>query len=551
MESARASLDQLVANFDWIPNVTHLHDFNTLLHSNDPPSPLQSVDLKYSLDNMVYITQKLQAALDLVGNTVASLEAHMSRVQSLQHDYEIMLSPIRRVPAEIITEILYCTQTTAEDPDGAPFGGYNVFTGAKGPWLLGQVCRPWRDVVSTFCPRLWATMTISIPDSWRRNGNKKHTMEMLEHALERTRGHPLDFLFEDHNSLDGEECDVMDRCFNLMNACSVRWRRAGFIVPPSLLRCLSRFRGKIDLLEDAYVHCRAVLGQQPSRVTGFEIAPRLKSLRLDGIDADVQFPFPTANLVSYKDERSFAGDQLNPEYVRIFKSSPKLLSFSFHDSVHTTRHIGPPSSQPRVTSRSIQALSVSSATLLRIIDVPALREVVLRPARDLPYMHLPRGVIISLSELIRHSHCSLTRLSVADVTIVGDNLMAVLRLTPCLQELSVRFNGWSKVYEPGMESLVDSLAETMLEDGPAQHSLVPSLTSLVIVLTEVGDTCISFVDPSFVAMITSRHESGALMKLVLHIEGKMRTYGLRSADETDLMLLQLTGLALDYVIKDV
>ncbi len=61
-------------------------------------------------------------------------------------------------------------------------------------------------------------MTISIPDSWRRNSNQKHTMEMLEHALERTRGHPLDFMFEDHNSLDAGERDVMDRCFNLMNA---------------------------------------------------------------------------------------------------------------------------------------------------------------------------------------------------------------------------------------------------------------------------------------------------------------------------------------------
>ncbi|PBK84580.1 hypothetical protein ARMGADRAFT_605869 [Armillaria gallica] len=548
MESARASLDQLVANFDWISNVTHSYDFHALLRSNAPPSPLQSVDLKYSLDNMVYITQKLQAALDLLGNAVATLEAHMSRVQSLQRDYEVMLSPIRRVPVKIIIEILHCTQMAAGDPGEVHFGGYNVFTGAKGPWLLGQVCRSWRDVVSTLCPRLWASMTISISDSWRRNSNQKHTMEMLEHALERTRGHPLDFLFEDHNSLDPGERDVMDRCFNLMNACSVRWRRAGFIVPPSLLRCLSRFRGKIELLEDAYVCCRVVLGQQPSRVTGFEIAPRLKSLRLEDIDADVQFPFPTANLVSYNDERSFAGDQLNPEYVRIFKSSPKLLSFSFHDGVTTTGHIGPPSSHPRVTSRSIQALSVSSANLLCIIDVPALREVVLRPARSLPCMHLPRDVIISLSELIRHSHCSLTRLSVADVIIVGDDLMAVLRLTPCLQELSVRFNGWSKHNEPGMESLVDSLAETVLEDGPAQHSLVPFLTSLVIVLAEVGDTCISFVDPSFVAMITSRQESGALMKLVLHIEGKMCT-GLGSADETDLMLLQLTGLVLDYVIK--
>ncbi len=127
---------------------------------------------------------------------------------------------------------------------------------------------------------------------------------------------------------------------------------------------------------------------------------------------------------------------------------------------------------------------MSSANLLRIIDVPTLREVVLQPPRSLPCTHLRRDVIVSL-----------TRLSVVGVTIVGDDLMVVLRLMPCLQELSVRFNEWDKDNEPGMESLVDSLTETVLGDGRVQHTLIPSLTSLGIALVRVRSyTHISFVN---------------------------------------------------------
>ncbi|KAK0227313.1 hypothetical protein EDD85DRAFT_853304 [Armillaria nabsnona] len=540
MESARASLDQFVANFDWISNVTHSYDFNTLLRSNAPPSPLQSVDLKYSLDNMVYVTQKLQAALDLLGNAVASLEAHMSRVQSLQHDYEVMLSPIRRVPVEIIMEILHCTQTAAGDPEEADFGGYNVFTCAEGPRLLGQVCRSWRDIVSTL-PRLWATLTISVPRDGRR-WNRKCAVNMLEQALEHTRGHPLDILLKYPDGLSDDEYRIMDLCINIMMASSGRWRRAGFIVHHSFLRHLSCLHGKIDLLTDVYLDSRPDSGSRRrdlSPITGFEIAPRLKSLHLKGLDASIRFSFPTANLVLFCDQQPVSGDQLDPVYTKIVKFSPKLLSFSYHDYAFIPRRIGLPPSHPRVTSQSIQSLSVSSPNLLRRVDVPALREVVLTNPHG---NHSASDVITTLSDLIRHSHCSLTRLSVVNVTIVDDDLIAVLRLTPCLEELFVQFDRLWEKHRLAMRLLMESLAETILEE----HALVPSLTSLGIVLK--GIHYIPFVDPSFVTMITSRHESGALMKLVLHL-GVGSGDVLRSADKEKLELLTLTGLVLDFTVN--
>ncbi len=550
MESARTSLDQLVASFDWISNVSHSYDFNALLHSNDPPSPLQSVNLEISIDNMEYISGKIQAALDLLGSAVASLEAHMSRVQSLQRDYEVMLSPIRRVPAEILMEILSCTWTIVDDPKSGRVDGFNVFTVGKGPWLLGPVCRRWRDVVSTLCPSLWATMTISIPDRrWGRRWNPKFAVEMLELALERTRGHLLDFLFEHYNGSSKEADDIMDSCFNLMMGHSARWRRAEFKIPPIFLQRLSRLRGKVDLLTDAYLQCQPEASRQQVPITAFEIAPLLKNLELKGFHPEIQIRFPTASLVSFCDGRWFAGDQFNRVYTRIVKSSPKLLSLSYHDHANVPRRITLPPSHSRVTSQSIQTLSVSSANFLRTINVPALREVVLIAAYEgYCVACLPSDIITALSELIHHSRCSLTRLSVVNVTIDGDKLLAVLRLTPCLEQLFLKFRAWTRNNQPGMKALVESLAETVPGKERVQHSIIPSLTSLGIVLEGIERTRITFLDAKFVAMITSRHLSGALMKLVLRLQGDEWTYDIGIQDKVDLELLQISGLALDFTI---
>lgn len=138
MESTRTSLDQLIAQFNWISTIIHSSDIAALLHSNDLPSPLQCVNLNASMKNLEDTGRQIQTALDLIGNAVASLETQMSRVRSLQHHYNVMLSPIRRVPAEMVMEIPCHTWMVVDDPSGAHIAGFNVFTVAEGPWCLGQ-----------------------------------------------------------------------------------------------------------------------------------------------------------------------------------------------------------------------------------------------------------------------------------------------------------------------------------------------------------------------------------------------------------------------------
>ncbi|PBK79613.1 hypothetical protein ARMGADRAFT_1040672 [Armillaria gallica] len=85
----------LLAQFDWISTIAHSPDITALFHSNDLPSPLQSFSLETSSDNLEDTRRDIQAAVDLLENSVAPLESQMSRIRSLQHDYILVLSPVR------------------------------------------------------------------------------------------------------------------------------------------------------------------------------------------------------------------------------------------------------------------------------------------------------------------------------------------------------------------------------------------------------------------------------------------------------------------------
>ncbi|KAK0458330.1 uncharacterized protein EV420DRAFT_1643220 [Desarmillaria tabescens] len=445
---------------------------------------------------------------------------------------------------------------TVDGPEETHICGFNVFTVAEGPWYLGQVCRLWRNVVSTLCPELWATMTIQAPrsdiDAWRPRGD---VVAMLESVLERAgKHHPLDFLFSHRTISSAEVLSVMQRCFDFMINHSARWRRTEFVVHPSFLPRLSVVRGKVNLLTDAYVKCWPYLENHLAPITAFEIAPRLRNLHAKGIHRQAQVIFPASNLISFYDERPFAGDLLTPEYVDIIRSSPKLLSFSYHDYAGAPVPPGLLPAHPCVISQSIQTLSVSSACFMRSVELPALREVVLTPGydkdRNQQVIDLPRGAIIALSELLHHSHCSLIRLSVVDTTIVDNDLAAVLRLTPRLEEFNIQFNQWDEGNDLGMEAPMEELAETVRVDGSVCHALIPCLGSFPLVLEGVDNVHVCFLDCEFLEMIISRNRDGVLGKFGLRIVGQSWSYGLDPEDEGELRALTKTGLTLDFDLYD-
>ncbi|KAK0463438.1 hypothetical protein IW261DRAFT_1613642 [Armillaria novae-zelandiae] len=231
-------------------------------------------------------------------------------------------------------------------------------------------------------------------------------------------------------------------------------------------------------------------------------------------------------IVAQNQELKYKG---SPMDVKITVSSGSVYDddlgsvSAVHRALKSVRHDRKHAPRQRSSGKSPPLLS-GAENLLGTIDVPALREVVLIATNEGFYVPcLLSGILTALSKLIRHSHCSLSRLSLVNVTIDRDKLLSVLQLTPCLEQLFIRFRPWTPDNQPGMMFLVEAMADTVPGDGRVQHSVIPSLTSLGIVLEGIDHTNITFFDAKLVAMISSRYLSGGLRKLALRLHGDQWT----------------------------
>ncbi|KAJ7272287.1 hypothetical protein C8J57DRAFT_1009924, partial [Mycena rebaudengoi] len=77
------------------------------------------------------------------------LESQRECTSTLRTEMQAVLSPLRRVPAEILAEIfLFCRNNSLGG------GKQSTIDSRQAPLLLGQICSHWR-VVSQNTSRLW------------------------------------------------------------------------------------------------------------------------------------------------------------------------------------------------------------------------------------------------------------------------------------------------------------------------------------------------------------------------------------------------------------
>ncbi|KAK0216331.1 hypothetical protein IW262DRAFT_211949 [Armillaria fumosa] len=571
MQRSRLTLDEILARYNWISAFAHPPDVTSLLHDNVTPSPLQTTRLKTSLEDLETPLADIESDLELLRNVVASLEAHRLRLQSFKSDYETVLSPIRRLPSEIIMEILCRSWPDIQHRNissGRRLVRFNVFTIQEGPWHLGQVCSSWRSVIKILCPEIWASMIIAIPSPNFLGFLKADAVEILRTVLERSCNHPLDFEFRHYgpafrSKAEERESQLMEQCFDIMIAHSRRWREVKMKIPPSCFPRLSRIRGRTDLLRDMYFNC---CRDPPSGdFRAFEIAPKLENLHLKGMHREANIIFPTSNLISFSDIRPFAGDQLNLTYLDVVKSAPKLLSFSYNDYGVPSSNIHPVPDPPSpVIASSVEELSVSSPSFLRSLVLPSLKKVTLttmydpvNDMEDLEVVVCPVGALGALHRMLLQSQCSLTRLCLVDADL-DDNLANVIRLMPELQELAIEFYEWvpdiADDYDPIMQSLVTQLNEVSVVDGSLQHSMVPFLQKLTVCLHTIWYAHVSFINSAFVDMVALRlrqpHDVPHLTELNLWVMGRGWSYALSKKSEKALRRLEDEGLMLDFCLDD-
>lgn len=250
-------------------------------------------------------------------------------------------------------------------------------------------------------------------------------------------------------------------------------------------------------------------------IDAFEIAPKLKTLHLTGMHPEAIIPFPRANLVSFLDARPLSRSQGTPEYLDIIASAPNILLFSYHH--HTVIPQSAGLQFPIVRNVSLRTLSASLGGFLSSLDLPGLTSVTLTSGCKMTkVVHAdaivcPADALTGLQVLILRSRCSLTTLHLVDVTM-DDHFLSILQLSPQLLSLTIEYHVWTDESSVAtMSRLFHQMTETRLIGDNVHYTLVPSLKELAIIMHQVDDLPVNFLNQDFLDMVTARrmlrHES--------------------------------------------
>ncbi|KAK0483994.1 hypothetical protein IW261DRAFT_1466139 [Armillaria novae-zelandiae] len=182
--------------------------FHNLLRSNDPPSPFEERELRDSMsigeahvtaiDDHVAALKELQRALSsqlaLIGAELEGVESERGKVVARIAEHKRLLSPVRRLPPEILFKIFLGTITfpmprtqSLRDEDW-----WDFHPSESALWSTELVCKSWRRAVLNF-PELWSMINVFLSDDNFSLSNFRY-VRRLGRQVARTRCHPLSIL---------------------------------------------------------------------------------------------------------------------------------------------------------------------------------------------------------------------------------------------------------------------------------------------------------------------------------------------------------------------
>lgn len=218
----------------------------------------------------------IRQTLSHAKSQLSQLEDEISQLRALVRDlsgrshelhefievHKTFLSPIRRLPLEILAEIFaYCIPTYLRS------SGRSL----DAPLLLGQVCVGWRKAALS-TQKLWSSISVS---------PRRHFNESLAKVwLSRTISSPLSI------TLDGEYHDlpVVKRMWpgisRLIQYCD-RWKYLEIRLPPPIIQRLHSIKYRLPWLESLRIRTQISSYPWSEKLDIFEYAPRLHILYLD------------------------------------------------------------------------------------------------------------------------------------------------------------------------------------------------------------------------------------------------------------------------------
>ncbi|KAF7362607.1 F-box domain-containing protein [Mycena venus] len=289
-----------------LSDLLQLAEIHSLLRSNSLPtnlSPFQNLIVN-ALPELARYDAEIARIKEVLGGLVSQRDALAARITGCRS----ILAPIRRLPPELLVEILdFCAP-----PSALQLGPTDTLVDEldrRGPrhlLRLSQVCSYWRVVVKSSA-RLWSCVVVDL-DFWEESlMSSGMLMNSLDSALNNGGNYPLAL----RAGLDRDHPERR-RVLELLIKHAHRWRDIHLWINLERERdILAVAKGNLPLLEN--LHVDYSLGPGAADLDIFEVAPRLTKVMFRGDVSGIPIlPWPQLKSFSYALEADWLTDLTGP-----------------------------------------------------------------------------------------------------------------------------------------------------------------------------------------------------------------------------------------------
>ncbi|KAJ7741295.1 hypothetical protein B0H16DRAFT_1728553 [Mycena metata] len=354
--------------------------FASLLGTNYSPTDEEVPKIKALLAEPAFRLKRLEDEIRELQKTLDELAAERDSLVGYMDSHRALLSPIRRLPLDILQEIFLACIPTHRNC---------AMSALEAPVLLGRICSSWRSI-SLSTPRLWAKLHFVEPYLPYAFEPATRTTQHLEGAkswLDRSGLCPLSIsLRTPHSSYAPDSYSSLQDFIQTLIPLASRWQHIDFYMPLATFDALYQLtETDVPLLESVAFHplSYSETGWNRFRVLN---GPRVSSIYALGNDLMAEdFPIRWQELTALEMAGPTWRTSVTSEIVlRILGNCPKL------QSCKVILNDGHPSSgvllaHPPVECKFLHTLQFScenaGATFPRLLDrisLPELRSFILR-----------------------------------------------------------------------------------------------------------------------------------------------------------------------------
>ncbi len=335
-------------------------------------------------------------------------------------------------------------------------------------------------------------MSIQLPRNIQ--DTKREWVCLVKNVLECSQNCPLHIKIQcgEH----GEYLEASLAVLSLLADQSHRWRHLEISCSPIHLAFLSIVRNRLSVL--ASLEIELLDTTENRQIDTFEIAPQLKKVHFAGF-------YTTKLSVSYNQLTEFVDNRLHADlavyrqYLEILRQGNNVQKFVARYTLQN--HLDTLPTTPPIVCPSIQAFHACQGPLFRSVILPNLKQVSLDPG-EVPYHH--EGPLVAdldalggLLTMIRQSYCqnTLTVISMDDVWVT-DDIIAIAKLAPILDEWSFSWTGWRHENNRPLNKLVQGLSQKAARNGgeTVTFSLLPTLSHLKFTIYDMQDYAVMSLD---------------------------------------------------------